>query len=79
MEIKTKYNIGDNVCTLYHDRIVYGNIIYIKIAIDYKSNIQIEYFINNSTYIKENVYFQEWMIFKTKKELLEKLSKNDVL
>jgi predicted acyltransferase (DUF342 family) len=79
MEIKTKYNIGDNVCTLYHDRIVYGNITHIKIAIDYKTNVQIEYFINNSTYIGENVYFQEHTIFKTKEELLEKLGKNDYL
>lgn len=79
MEIKTKCNIGDNVCTLYHDRIVYGNIIRIIIAINDKSNIQIEYLIQNPTYIEENVYFEEYKIFKTQEELLETLRKNDSL
>lgn len=79
MEIKIKYNIGDNVCTLYHDRIVYGNITYIKIEIDYKSNVIIKYFIQNSTYIGENLYFEEHKIFKTQEELLETLRKNDFL
>lgn len=79
MEIKTKYNIGDNVCTLYHDRIVYGTITNIKISIDHKSNIQVEYIIINSTYIGQNIYFKEFTIFKTKEELLKKLSKCDSL
>ena len=79
MEIKTKYNIGDKVCTLYHDRIVYGTITNIKITIDYKSNIQIEYFIQNSTYIEQNVYFYEHMIYNNKKDLLNTLSKLDSL
>ncbi len=79
MEIKTKYNIGDQVCTLYCDRIVYGAITRIEIRIDYDSNIQIKYFVQNMTYIGENVFFQEHKIFKTKEELLEKLHKNDSL
>lgn len=79
MEIKTKYNIGDKVCTLYHDRIVYGCITFIKIEVDYKSNVEIRYSIQNSTYIGENVFFQEHKIFKNQEELLEKLHKNDSL
>lgn len=79
MEIKTEYNAGDNVCTLYHDRIVYGCITRINIVVDYNSNIKIKYFIQNSTYIGENVYFEEHKIFKTKEEILEKLHKNDSL
>ena len=79
MEIKTKYNIGNSVCTLHHDRIVYGIITHIKIEIDYKSNIQIKYFIKNSTYIEKDVYFEEYKVFKTQEELLEKLRKNDFL
>lgn len=79
MDIKTKYNIGDKVCTLYHDRIVYGTIINIRIEVDYKSNVQIKYFIQNSTYIETDVYFEEYRVFKTQEELLEVLRKNDSL
>ena len=79
MEITTKYNVGNNVCTLHNNRIVYGTIINIKIEVDYKSNINIKYRIQNTTYIEEGTYFKEHTVFKTQAELLEALRKNDSL
>lgn len=67
MEIKTKFNIGDKVWTIYNDKV--QTITINKIKIECSSSQPI------ITYMQDYVsdYFDEKKLFKTKEELLKSL------
>lgn len=76
MEIKTKFNVGDEVCLIWANRAVYKRIHSINIKITNFNNVYIKYtFMENNTPEINTCYFEvdESRCFSTKEELLKSL------
>lgn len=73
MEIKTKYNIGDEVFFMYDNEITTGKIKMVQTVTDLCYNgvcTQVEYYIPCGSYTG---FFKESFVFKTKQELINSL------
>ena len=66
MNIKTKYNIGDEVFLMRHDKIQQTKINKIDIVAYKKEEAKIRY----GTYIDEDYCYKQSELFATKEELL---------
>lgn len=77
MEIKTLYNIGDNVFYFYQNKIQLGIVGAIKIKFDLMAIpvTQIRYRVKGEidSYPSEQVWVDEGRLFKTKSELINSL------
>ena len=86
MEIKTKFNIGDEVFFIFKNRVLKSIVSFIKIYVDMDSNITIEYIIvepyfrssGDPAYIngvtnKAFKVFKESELYTSKQELIESL------
>ena len=72
MEIKTKYNIGDRVYTLFDNKVENFIIEGINIVADKEYPILIQY-LSYNIIPGENTRFDEERVFPTKEELLKSL------
>lgn len=81
MEIKTKYNIGDKVWTMFRNKVIYFIISRIEVRVDEKEtsivytskDIYDEYSYLAGRDVKRNFVRSEDKLFPTKDELLKSL------